>query len=67
MTFTLMRWGFPNTAVILALAATPFVATLAGWQSKQTTTVRIDAAAICPSAAECMTVATAALPELIFE
>lgn len=61
MTFILVRWGFPNTAAILALAAVPFVATVADWQPKAMVTARIEAAAICPAAAECMTVATAGL------
>lgn len=67
MTFSLMRWGFPNTAAILALAALPFVASLADWQHTATVTARVEAAAICPASAECTTFASAALPELTFE
>ena len=67
MTFELVRWGFPNTAAILALAALPIVATVADWQPKATMTARIESAAICPPAAECQMLATAALPELILE
>jgi len=67
MTFNLVRWGFPNTAAILALAAIPFVATLADWQPKQTVTARIEAAAICPTAMACTTIATADWQEIFFE
>ena len=42
MTFNLVRWGFPNTAAVLALAVIPFVATLADWQPKQTVKARIE-------------------------
>jgi hypothetical protein len=34
---------------------------VADWQPKAMVTARIEAAAICPAAAECMTVATAGL------
>ena len=67
MTFESMRWGFPNTAAILALAAMPFVATVADWQPKATATARMEAAAICQPVAESMVLAAAALPELILE
>ena len=66
MTFELVRWGFPNSAAILALAALPFVATVAGWQPKAAAT-RAETAAICLPVTECTTMAAAALPELIFE
>ena len=67
MTFNLMRWGFPNTAAILALAALPFVATLTDWQPRQTATARTEAAAVCPQANACAAVGAVALPELILE
>jgi hypothetical protein len=67
MTFNLIRWGFPNSAAILALAALPFVATIADWQPRPSTTGRIATAAICPAASDCATVAAGALPELILE
>jgi hypothetical protein len=66
MTFNLMRWGFPNTAAIFALAAAPFVATLADWQPQAAATVRIEAAAICP-AAGCTALATAVALDPLFE
>jgi hypothetical protein len=66
MTFNLMRWGFPNTAAIFALAAAPFVATLADWQPTAAATARIEAAAICP-ATGCTALATVVTLDPLFE
>jgi hypothetical protein len=65
MTFNLVRWGFPNTVAILALAALPLAATLADRQA-QATTARSEAAAIWP-AAEHKMVAAAGVPEFMAE
>ena len=64
MTFELVRWGWSNTAAIVALAAMPIVALTT--VPDQRPTQPSAAAAICLSAAECAVTATAA-PEIAAE
>jgi hypothetical protein len=66
MTFELVRWGWPNTAAILALAVMPIMASVAAPQPNATT-APVAPAAICLTQAECHVVAAdAAAAELLF-
>ena len=66
MTFELVRWGWPNLVAVLALALLPLVASMAD-QKPAAAPARTESAAICPGAAECTTLATAAFTDFIFE
>jgi hypothetical protein len=66
MTFELVRWGWPNTVAIIALAMMPIVASIADQRPVAAVTA-IEPAAICLTLAECTVVAAAASPETIFE
>ena len=64
MTFELVRWGWPNTAAILALAMIPIMASLID-RPRAAAEAGIEPVTICQ--AECTVVAAAASPEIIFE
>ena len=69
MTFDLIRFGWPNTAAILALAVMPVVAlSSASNGGIEAARIRpVETAAFCPAAPESLLVLAAAAPQTVVE
>lgn len=69
MTFEMVRFGWPNTAAILALAVMPIVAltTVADRRPPSAQVQQIEPVAVCPTLAECSVSAAATEPETAME
>ena len=66
MTFDLVRIGWPNTVVILALAIMPIMA-LTTAAERRPVAAPIEAAAICQTQTACPVMAAIAAPETVLQ
>ena len=67
MTFELVRAGWPNTVVILALAIMPIVTLTIATPRHPAAVQQTQAAALCATSAACPMIAAIAAPETVQE